>query len=104
MSCVAIAMRWPALLQVKPGVTDRERQLAARRTELLARSAALRDDIGARSREMLHGWQGAERLVASARAIANRPVLIAGAAALVLLLGPRRALPCRPRPRGSRLD
>jgi hypothetical protein len=92
MSCVAIAMRWPALLQVKPGVTDRERQLAARRTELLARSAALRDDIGARSREMLHGWQGAERLVASARAIANRPVLIAGAAALVLLLGPRQAL------------
>jgi hypothetical protein len=85
-------MRWPALLQVKPGVTDRERQLAARRTELLARSAALPDDIGARSREMLHGWQGAERLVTSARAIANRPVLIAGAAALVLLLGPRQAL------------
>jgi len=71
---------------------DRERQLAARRAELLARSEALRADIGARGQELVKGWHGAERLVASAREIANRPVLIAGAAALVLLVGPRRAL------------
>lgn len=73
-------------------MTDRERQLAARRAELLARSETLRADIGARSQELVKGWHGAERLVASAREIANRPVLIAGAAALVLLVGPRRAL------------
>jgi hypothetical protein len=66
-------MCWPESLRAIPGVTDRERELAARRVELLARSEALRAGIGARIK-------------------ANRPVLIAGAAALVLLVGPRRAL------------
>lgn len=73
-------------------MTEREQELAARRAALLARSGLLRADIAARSQEMVKGLQGAERLVSGARQMASRPALVAGAAALALLLGPRRAL------------
>ncbi len=63
-------------------MTDRERQLSARRAELLACSETMRADIGARSQELINGLPGA-------RATATRPVLIAGAAELVLWFGPR---------------
>lgn len=73
-------------------MTEREQELAARRVALLARSTALRADIAARSQEMVRALQGADRLVRGVRQLASRPVLVAGAAGLALLFGPRRAL------------
>lgn len=69
----------------------RRDDLAARRAELLARSARLRAEMTAQGRDVAGKIAGVERLAQSARSLAGRPVLLAGAAALfALLAGPRR--------------
>lgn len=73
-------------------MTPRETELAARRAALIARSGRLRSDIAARTGDIASQLSGVGRLAATARALSNRPLLLAGAAALVLLTGPRRAV------------
>jgi hypothetical protein len=71
-------------------MTPRDAELAARRAELLDRSSRLRADIAERTRDITGRFSGVERLATAARS--NRPLMLAGAAALMLFAGPRRAV------------
>lgn len=73
-------------------MTPRDAELAAKRAALLDRSSRLREDIVGRTRDITGRLSGVERLASTARAMSNRPLLLAGAAALMLLAGPRRAV------------
>jgi hypothetical protein len=71
-------------------MTPRDAELAAKRAALLDRSSRLREDIVGRTRDITGRLSGVERLASTA--MSNRPLLLAGAAALMLLAGPRRAV------------
>lgn len=73
-------------------MTAREQELIARRAVLLSESARLRGAIGADSKDLMNSLSAVQRIAQVGRTMASRPLLVAGAAALVLLTGPRQAL------------
>lgn len=73
-------------------MTPRERELARKRAELLARSERLRSDIAETANSIGGRLSGVGQVVSVVQAATRAPVLLAGAALLVLAAGPARAL------------
>jgi hypothetical protein len=71
-------------------VSDREEQLASRREALLARSAAQRQLLAELAGDIEYRLGGLDRGINAVRSAARQPLLIAGAIAAVVLIGPRR--------------
>ena len=73
-------------------MTPRERELAARRAHLLARSERLRSEIVQTASTITSRLTGVERIVSGVQRATRAPVLLAGSALLVLWAGPAKAL------------
>ena len=70
---------------------SRASELALRRQNLLLRSAALRGELIEHTDELEHAFARIERGIGLVRNLSGRPMLLAGGAALLLTLGPRKA-------------
>jgi YqjK-like protein len=70
----------------------RELELAARRDALRAESALQRDHMDGLARDIKERLSGIDRGIEIARTVAAKPGVIAGAIAVVALIGPRRLL------------
>lgn len=70
---------------------SRVAELEARRKGLLLRSAALRAELVQHTAELDHAFHRIDRGIGLVRNFAARPMLLAGGAALLLTLGPRKA-------------
>jgi hypothetical protein len=73
-------------------MSDRLRELAARREALRAESTLQRDQMDGLARDIKERLSGIDRSIEIARTVATRPAVIAGAIAVVALVGPRRLL------------
>lgn len=71
---------------------SRVAELEARRRGLLLRSAALREELVHHTVEMDHAFHRIDRGIRMARRLSARPMLLAGGAALLFALGPRKML------------
>lgn len=71
---------------------SRVAELAARRDNLLLRSAALRRDLEHHTAELDRSFGSVDRGIGIVRNLTSRPLLMAGGAALLMTLGPRNAL------------
>jgi hypothetical protein len=67
-------------------------QLSARHSNLLARVAVQRRQLGETAEEIEHELGRVDRGVAALRRVLGSPALIGGAIAVVALVGPRRLL------------
>lgn len=73
-------------------MSERTRNLAARRSHLLLKSAAQRRQLGALVRSIDARIGTVDRGLTSARGFLQKPAVMAGGAALALFVGPRRVL------------
>jgi hypothetical protein len=73
-------------------MSDRLLQLAARREALRAESALQRDHMGGLAREIRTRLSGIDRSIDVVRTVAAKPAVIAGAVAVLALIGPRRLI------------
>jgi hypothetical protein len=73
-------------------MSDRQRELAARREALLAQAAIQREAIGHSVQDIETRLAGIDRGIEIARRIVKKPIVLAGGIALVTLVGPRRLL------------
>jgi hypothetical protein len=73
-------------------MSQRERQLEQRRTELLAESAIQREQLAYLARDLEMRLAGIDRGIRAARAFAKKPAVIVGAIALIAMIGPKRLL------------
>jgi YqjK-like protein len=72
--------------------SDRQRELAARREALRAESAIQRDFLGRTVEDLESRLAGIDRGIEIARRAVRKPVVLAGAIALIAFIGPRRVL------------
>ncbi len=70
---------------------SRVAELEARRNGLLLRSAALREELVHHTVELDHAFHRVDRGIGLVRKLSSRPMILAGGAALLFALGPRRA-------------
>jgi hypothetical protein len=73
-------------------MSERQRELAARREALLAQSAIQREVFGRTVQDIETRLTGIDRGIEIARHIVKKPIVLAGGIALVTLIGPRRLL------------
>ena len=73
-------------------MSQRFDQLHAHHSNLLARIAIQRQQLGETAEEIEHELGRVDRGVAAIRRVLSSPVLIGGAIAIVALVGPRRLL------------
>ncbi|HEY8539374.1 MAG TPA: YqjK family protein [Steroidobacteraceae bacterium] len=73
-------------------MSERERELAARRAALLAESAMQREQFTHLAHDLEMRLAGIDRGIRAARALAKKPIVIVGAIALIALIGPKRLL------------
>ena len=71
---------------------SRVAELAARRDGLLLRSAALRLQLQQQTEDLSYACTRIDRGIGIARRLSSRPMLLAAGAALLVTLGPRKAL------------
>jgi hypothetical protein len=73
-------------------VSQRFDQLSAHHSNLLARCAVQRRQLGESAEEIEHELGRVDRGLAAVRRVLRHPAMIAGAVAIVALVGPRRLL------------
>jgi hypothetical protein len=73
-------------------MSDRQHELAARREALRAESAIQREYLGRTVQDIESRLAGIDRGIEIARRVVQKPVVLAGAIALVAFIGPRRLL------------
>jgi hypothetical protein len=73
-------------------VSKRFDQLSAHHSNLLARCAVQRRQLGESAEEIEHELGRVDRGVAAVRRVLRHPAMIGGALAVVALIGPRRLL------------
>jgi hypothetical protein len=73
-------------------VSRRFDQLSSHHSNLLARIAVQRQQLGETAEEIEHQLGRVDRGLAAIRRVLSSPVLIVGAVAIVALVGPRRLL------------
>jgi hypothetical protein len=73
-------------------VSQRFDQLSAQHSNLLARCAVQRRQLGESAEEIEHELGRVDRGLAAVRRVLRHPAMIAGAVAIVALVGPRRLL------------
>jgi hypothetical protein len=73
-------------------VSKRFDQLSAHHSNLLARCAVQRRQLGESAEEIEHELGRVDRGLATVRRVLRHPVMIGGAVAVVALVGPRRLL------------
>jgi hypothetical protein len=73
-------------------MSRRFEQLSAHHSNLLARVAVQRRQLGETAEEIEHELVRVDRGVAAIRRVLSSPALIGGAIAIVVLVGPRRLL------------
>jgi YqjK-like protein len=73
-------------------MTDRQLELVARREALRAETARQREHMDALARDIQARLSGIDRSIDMVRTVAAKPLVIAGAIAVVALVGPRRLL------------
>jgi hypothetical protein len=73
-------------------VSRRFDQLSAHHSNLLARCAVQRRQLGESAEEIEHELGRVDRGLAAVRRVLRHPVMIGGAVAVVALVGPRRLL------------
>jgi hypothetical protein len=73
-------------------MSDRQRELAARREALRAQSAIQRDHLDRTVEDIETRLAGIDRGIAIARRAVRNPVVLVGGIALIAFIGPRRLL------------
>lgn len=73
-------------------MSERQRELATKRDALLAESALQRGHLVAIARDIEGRLSDVDRRIEIVRTVAKKPAVIAGAIAVVALIGPRRLL------------
>jgi hypothetical protein len=73
-------------------LSAREKQLANRRSKLVARSTAQRARLAEQAADFGHSLGGVERGISVARHLTARPLLLGAAAAALLVVRPGRAV------------
>ncbi|HEV8333904.1 MAG TPA: YqjK-like family protein [Steroidobacteraceae bacterium] len=73
-------------------MSQRFDQLSAHHSNLLARCAVQRRQLGESAEEIEHELGRVDRGLAAVRRVLRHPAMIAGAVAIVALVGPRRLL------------
>jgi hypothetical protein len=73
-------------------MSERQRELAARREALRAESALQREFLGRAVNDVESRLVGLDRGIDIARRVASKPVVLAGGIALIALIGPKRLL------------
>jgi hypothetical protein len=73
-------------------VSQRFDQLSSHHSNLLARCAVQRRQLGESAEEIEHELGRVDRGLAAVRRVLRHPAMIAGAVAIVALVGPRRLL------------
>ena len=73
-------------------MSERERELAARRQALRAQSAIQREHLSRTVEDIETRLAGIDRGIGIVRHIVRKPVVLAGGIALIALIGPRRLL------------
>lgn len=73
-------------------MSERQRELEAKRNALIAQSTRQRTELTSEADAIKERLAGIDRGVDLVRSLARKPVVIAGAIALVALFGPRRLL------------
>jgi uncharacterized membrane-anchored protein len=71
-------------------MSDRQLELAERRSALLAQSTAQRQQLESLAGDIKERLAGVDRGLDVARSIARHPAVVVGAAAMVAFIGPRR--------------
>lgn len=73
-------------------MSDRQRELAARRQALRAQSEIQREYLSRTVEDIETRLAGIDRGIEIARRVVRKPIVLAGGIALVALIGPRRLL------------
>jgi hypothetical protein len=73
-------------------VSDRLTDLALRKAELLERSDRLREDIAGYSTDLEGRLTGIDTAILAVKRVASNPLVIAGGALAVFVMGPRKLL------------
>lgn len=73
-------------------MSRRERELAERRAALLEQTQAQREHLAFIARDIEQRLAGIDRGIEMARSLAKKPIVIAGAVALIAWIRPRRLL------------
>jgi hypothetical protein len=73
-------------------MSERQRELAARREALRGEAALQREFLGRAVQDVESRLVGLDRGIDIVRRVASKPVVLAGGIALIALIGPRRLL------------